>query len=114
MALMVARFRWEDMAAARAEGRRFERVKSLIVIDNILALRRAEFDPKDSAKVHALLALAYAPRDALGGTLSLIMSGTAGGLAPTLALEVETIDISLRDVARPHYAQAKSAPEHGD
>jgi hypothetical protein len=111
-ALLLSRFRWEDRAAAEAAGRPYERVQSLLVIDNVLSLRRAGYDPQDRAQVQALLALSYAPRDSLGGRLSLVLAGAALA-APTIAIEVETIDISLRDTARPHYAQSKSAPDHG-
>jgi hypothetical protein len=107
LALLVTRFRWEDRAAAEAQSRPFERVRSLLVIEQITALRRAGFDPKDKQAVQALLSLGYQPRDTLGGTITLILAG--GG---AIAMDVDTIDITLRDVARPHLAQSARAPDH--
>lgn len=107
-AMLLTRLRWEDTAQAQAEGRPFERVKSLLVVESITALRRAGFDPKDASAVQSLLAISFAARDVLGGTLTLTLSG--GG---AIAMEVEAIDITLRDVTRPHRAIAQKLPDHG-
>lgn len=108
LALLITRLRWEDRSTAEAARRPYERVRALLVVENITALRRAGFDPADKTAAHAALSLQYAARDALGGTLTLILSG--GG---AIAMDVETIDITLRDVARPHLAQAQALPDHG-
>lgn len=107
LALLLTRFRWEDSDAARAGARPFERVRTLLVIENITALRRAGFDPKDTSTVHALLSLGYTARDDLGGTLTLVLAG--GG---AIAVDVETVDFTLRDVTRPHLAQSRDLPSH--
>ncbi len=108
-AIFLTRLRWEDTAQAQAQSRPYERVKSLLVIENITALRRAGFDPQDKTAVQSLLALTFAARDALGGTLTLTLAG--GG---AIAMDVEAIDMTLRDVTRPHRAQAQSLPDHGE
>jgi hypothetical protein len=113
-AMLLSRFRWEDRAAADAAGRPYERVKSLLVIDNITALRRAGFDPQDKSAVRGLLALTYAPQGDLGGTLTATLGGGALGGGGAIAMDVEAVDITLRDMTRPHLAIAKSAPHHGD
>jgi len=107
LALLITRFRWEDRDQAERARRPYERVRSLLVIEQITALRRAGFDPKDKTAVQALLSLSYQPRDTLGGTLTLILAG--GG---AIAMDLDTIDITLRDVARPHLAQSPRAPDH--
>ncbi len=107
-AALLTRLRWEDAAQAQRDARPYERVKSLLVIENITALRRAGFDPKDKAAVQSLLAITFTARDDLGGTLTIVLAG--GG---AIALDVETIDITLRDVTRPHRAQAQTLPDHG-
>jgi len=58
--------------------------------------------------VQSLLALSYGARDELGGTLTLTLAG--GG---AIAMDVETIDITLRDVTRPHRAITQTLPDHG-
>ncbi|MDZ7906496.1 MAG: DUF2948 family protein [Cypionkella sp.] len=108
-ALLLTRFRWEDRAAAEATGRPYERVKSLLVIDNVTALRSNGYDAGDKSAVRVLLALAFAAKDDLGGTLTLPLA--AGGGA--IAMDLETIDITLRDVTRPHRAVVQAVPDHG-
>ena len=107
-AILLTRLRWEDIVAAQRESRPYERVKSLLVIENITAMRRAGFDPQDKSAVHAALALSFAARDELGGTLTLTLAG--GG---AIAMDIEAIDITLRDVTRPHRAIAQTLPDHG-
>ena len=113
-ALLLNRFRWEDHAAALATGRPYERVKSLLIIDSITALRRTGFDPADKSAVQVLLALTFAARDDLGGTLTAVLGGANPSKGGAIAMDVETIDITLRDVTPPHLALAKGAPNHGE
>lgn len=108
LAVLLTRFRWEDQAAAKIAGRPYERVKSLLVIESITALRTADLNPKDKFKVQSLLALRYNAKDELGGTLTAVLS--AGG---AIAMDIETIDITLRDVTRPHRAMVQALPDHG-
>ncbi|MEM9049982.1 MAG: DUF2948 family protein [Pseudomonadota bacterium] len=44
-----------------------------------------------------------------GGILRLVLAGDG-----EIVIAVEALDVALRDVARPHLAQAKTAPEHRD
>ena len=78
LALLLNRFRWEDHAAALSSGRPYERVKSLLIIDNITALRSKGFDPADKFAVQALQALTFAPQGELGGTLTAVLGGGGG------------------------------------
>lgn len=105
-AILLSRFRWEDRARAKAQGRDYERVQSLLVVHDVLAVRSAGFDPSTKDTVLAVLALDFAPATEGAGTLTFTLSG--GG---ALALEVEALDATLRDVTRPHLA--KSVPDHG-
>jgi hypothetical protein len=107
-AVLLSRFRWEDQAEAEASKRPYERVRSLLVIDNISQMRSAGFDPKDHSSVQSLLAISFAPSDALGGAVTLVLAG--GG---AIEMVVETIDITLRDVTRPHRAVVQAVPHHG-
>lgn len=105
-AILLSRFRWEDRARAEGQGRSYERVQSLLVVHDVLAVRSTGFDPNAKEAVQSLLALTFAPTGDGAGTLTLTLSG--GGM---IALEVEALDATLRDVNRPHLA--KSVPEHG-
>ena len=106
-ALMLNRFRWEDRAAAERAGRKFERVQSLLVFEDVLAVRTAGIDRADTKAILSLLELAFAPSADGTGTVTLILAG--GGV---IALEVETLDASLRDVTRPYLAPSGKAPAH--
>lgn len=105
-AILLSRFRWEDRAHAKGQGRSYERVQSLLVIHDVLAVRSTGFDPSAKDSVLSLLAVAFAPSHDGAGRLTLTLSG--GGV---IALEVEALDATLRDVTRPHLAT--SLPDHG-
>jgi hypothetical protein len=81
-------------------------VQSLLVIHDVLAVRSTGFDPKSST-VLSVMAADFAPGTGGAGTLTLTLATGA------IALEIEAIDITLRDVNRPHLAQSKTVPDHG-
>lgn len=107
-ALGLKRFRWEDADRARAEGRGYERVQSLLVIENVLSVRSAGIERGNAAQALELLALSFAEGDAPSGEVRLHLSGGAD-----LRLTVEALDISLRDVSRPYLAPSGRMPDHG-
>ncbi|MBD3766117.1 MAG: DUF2948 family protein, partial [Rhodobacterales bacterium] len=96
-AALLNRFRWEDLPAARAAGRRVERVRSLLVVAEVTALRRQGIVPGDSATVLSLLTLAFQPDQDGTGRLTLTFAGDGA-----IAAEVEALDITLKDVTRPY------------
>lgn len=104
---LVNRFRWEDRAAAEAARRPVERVRSLLVIGDVMAVRSQGVARGDKADVLALLALVWQPGVEGTGRLTLQLSG--GG---AVAIEVEAMDIALRDVTRPYPAPSGRAPRH--
>jgi hypothetical protein len=104
-AILLSRFRWEDRVRAEGQGRSYERVQSLLVIHDVMAVRSTGFDPSTKEAVLCVLALTFAPSAEGAGTLTLTLSG--GG---AIALDIEALDATLRDVTRPHVA--KSLPSH--
>ncbi len=106
-AILLTRFRWEDRAAAEAAKRPYERVRSLLVIEDVGAVRSAGFDREDKAQTLSLLSLTHTPGVDGTGVLTLALAG--GG---TLALEVEALEVRLEDVTRPHGAASARAPQH--
>ncbi len=105
-AVLLSRFRWEDRARAEGHGRSYERVQALLVVHDVLSVRSAGFDPRLKETVQSILALTFAPKSEGAGTLTLTLSGGAA-----IALDVEALDATLRDVSRPHLT--KSVPDHG-
>lgn len=108
-ALLLNRFRWEDREAAARDGRRFERVRSVLLVDEVMAVRTQGIDRRDADTVLSLLALAWEP--GADGTGRVVLTFAGDG---ALALEVEALEITLRDVTRPYLAPSGKAPAHGD
>ncbi|MEX0970024.1 MAG: DUF2948 family protein [Paracoccaceae bacterium] len=104
-ALLLSRFRWEDSARAKRARRSFERVRSLLVFDSVLAARSDDLGTSDKDTVFVLLDILWKPGDEGAGQLQLVLSGDG-----VIALECECLDATLTDVARPH--RAKSIPDH--
>jgi Protein of unknown function (DUF2948) len=107
-ALLVNRFRWEDREAAARAGRGFERVQSLLVVQDVLAVRTQGIDRGDRETVLSLLSVAFEAGVDGTGRLTLTLAGDGA-----LALEVEAVDVALRDVTRPYLAPSRKAPDHG-
>jgi hypothetical protein len=108
-ALLVNRFRWEDVPAAERQGRPFERVRALLAIEDVQAARATGIDPKDRDLVLSLLTLAFEPGEDGTGTLRLVFAGDG-----EIALTVEALDVSLADVTRPYEAPSGRRPSHDD
>ena len=108
LALLVNRFRWEDADRARLEGRKYERVRSILVVGDVMSLKSDGIDRSDDT-VLELLALAWEPGEDGTGRLSLQFSGDG-----TLIADVECINLDLRDVTQPYLAPSGKAPTHSD
>ncbi len=106
-ALLLNRFRWEDRAAAEAAKRPVERVRSLLVVDDVLAVKTQGIDRRDRDTVLSLLSLAWEPGADGTGRLVLTLAGDGA-----VAVEVEALDVSLRDVTRPYRAPSGKVPSH--
>jgi hypothetical protein len=107
-ALLLNRFRWEDRARAEARGRSYERVQSLLVFDDVTHVASQGIDRNDRDLVLSLLAVAFEPGDTPAGRLVLSLAGDGA-----IALDVECLDVALRDVTRPYAAPSGKAPRHG-
>ena len=105
---LVNRFRWEDRDAAAIAGRPFERVRSLLTIEDVLAARTMGIDPTSRDTVLSILSLDWTPGDDGTGRLVLVLAGDGA-----MALDVETLEIRLDDVTRPYIAPSRRAPDHG-
>ena len=108
-ALLVNRFRWEDRDAAAAAKRPFERVRSLLVIEDVLHVRTSGIDRADKDVILSLLSVGFAPGDDGTGIVTLTLAGDGA-----IALDVEALEIRLDDVTRPYIAPSRKAPEHRD
>jgi hypothetical protein len=105
--LLVNRFRWEDRTAAERARRSYERVRSVLSIEDvrkarIQGLRRDALD-----LVTTLLTMEFRPGADGTGTVTLVFSGDGA-----VALDVEALEVTLKDVTRPYIAPSRRAPAH--
>lgn len=106
--LLVNRFRWEDREAAERRGRDYERVQSLIVVDNVLAVASQGVDRSDRELVLSLLSISFESAEDGAGHVLLTLAGDGA-----IRLSVEALEVTLRDVTRPYRAASGQAPDHG-
>lgn len=106
-ALLINRFRWEDRAAAEAQRRPYERAQAVLLIADAGAVRTQGLDRRDSDTILSLMSLSWTPGEDGMGTVTLTLAGDGA-----IAVDVEALDVSLRDVTRPYRAPSGKAPGH--
>ena len=107
--VLLNRFRWEDRAAAEAARRPYERVRSLLVVEDVQAVRVQGVDRRAGETVLSLLALDWQAGADGTGRLVLTLAG-----AGAVAVDVEAMEVTLHDVTRPYAAPSGKAPDHGE
>lgn len=107
LVVLVNRFRWEDADAARSARRPFERVRTALTIEGVLAVRARGISPADREAVFSLLSLEFEADDECAGR---VIAHLADGAE--VAIHVECLEASLADLTRPWEAQSQKAPEH--
>ncbi len=106
-ALLLNRFRWEDRTQAEAVGRVYERVRSLLVVEDVRKVQSFGFDRADTDLVLSLLSMDFAPGEDGTGRLTLTLAGDGA-----VALDVEALEVRLDDVTRPYRAPSGKVPRH--
>jgi hypothetical protein len=106
-ALLVNRFRWEDKAAAEAQGRPYERVRSVLAIEDVTHVASEGIDRADGDTILSLLALDW--REGGEGTGAVILTLAGDG---AIRVNVECLNVTLSDVTRPYAAPSGKAPHH--
>ncbi|KEO55454.1 DUF2948 family protein [Thioclava pacifica] len=109
LALLINRFRWEDKAAAEAEKRPYERVRSLLVLSDVTHVASMGIDRSDRDVVLSVLDISFEEAEDGAGRVTLTLAGDGA-----LAADVECLDVDLRDVERPYRAPSGHAPHHPD
>ena len=101
-AVLINRFRWEDGTAVAPE-----RVRSLLVLEDVTVAQGQGVDRKDPDLVLSLLSLGFVPAEDGTGAVTLTFAGDG-----VLAIGVEALDVSLKDVTRPYLAPSRLTPKH--
>jgi Protein of unknown function (DUF2948) len=107
-ALLLNRFRWEDRAAAERAGRGYERVQAVLSFRDVLAVRTNGIDRADRDVILSLLSVTFQAGPDGTGQVVLMLAGDGA-----IALEVEALDATLKDVSRPYLAPSRRVPDHG-
>ena len=104
-AVLLNRFRWEE-----ADGRRPpERVQSLLVIDDALKVASQGIDRGAADLVVSLLALDWRAGADGTGRITLVLAGDGA-----VAVDVEALEVTLKDVTQPYRAPSGQTPRHPD
>ena len=106
-ALLLNRFRWEDLPAAERRGGDFERVRAVLAFDDVTKVSSSGLDRSDPEMVLSLLSITWEPGEDGAGRFELTLAGDGA-----IALEAECVNITLQDVTRPYVAPSKKAPKH--
>jgi hypothetical protein len=106
--LLLNRFRWEDRAAAERASRGYERVRSVLVFRDVLSVRSQGIPQQGSETVLSLLSIGFEPGEDGTGRVTLTLAGDGA-----VALEVEALNVTARDVTRPYLAPSRKMPDHG-
>ena len=108
-ALLLNRFRWEDIDAATKRGRPVERVQSVLAVEDVMKVRSQGIDRREADTILSILAVAFTPGEDGAGTVELTLAGDGA-----IALDVEALEIVLKDVTRPYIAPSRKSPDHGE
>ena len=106
-AVLLNRFRWEDRDAAERRNRPVERVQSLLVVDNVLRVASQGIDRQQADVIMSILSVTFEEGADGAGQVMLILAGDGA-----IKLEVEALEVSLKDVTRPYRAVSGGTPEH--
>lgn len=105
--LLLNRFRWEDKTAAETSKRDYERVRSLLVVEDVLSVKSYGIDRSDKDMILSLLSLCFTAGEEGMGVLELTLAGDGA-----ISIAVEALDLRLEDVSRPYVAPSRQAPNH--
>ena len=107
-AILLNRFRWEDRVEAERVGRAYERVRSVLVVEDVQKVQSFGFDRAEKDLVLSLLSMEFEPGEDGTGRLTLTLAGDGA-----IALDVEALEVRLDDVTRPYRAPSGKVPRHG-
>ena len=106
VAVLVNRFRWENKSEYTDKNSAPERVKSLLIIDNVLNISSQGIDRFDSSAPLNLLNLDL-KKTKKNIFLTLLLSNFGA-----IKFELDAIELSIKDVTRPYKAKSENIPFH--
>jgi len=106
-AILLNRFRWEDAAKATTGRRDYERVQAVLMIEDVLKVQTQGVNKSDPDMVFSLLSITFTAGEDGSGRLELTLSGDGA-----MGLDVEALEVVLKDVTKPYVAPSGKLPSH--
>jgi len=104
--LLLNRFRWEDAGRDRHGA---ERVQTVLAFENVLKVASQGVPRGDQDTILSILSVAWAEGEAPSGAVDLVLAGDG-----IIRLDVEALEVVLKDVTRPYRAPSGQVPGHPD
>ncbi len=101
-ALLINRFRWE------VQGTSPTRAQAVLAVEDVLAVATQGIDRADADVVLSALALEWIPGEDGMGRLTILLAGDGA-----IAIDVEALEVTLRDVTQSYGAVSGKVPGHG-
>ena len=106
-AMLLNRFRWEDIKDEKSEGQVYERVQSVLAFEDVQNIQTQSIDRKDDNLIISILEISfYAVGDGMGFYL-ITLAGDG-----VIRLNVEALEVTLQDVTSPYKAPSGLKPNH--
>ena len=105
LAILINRFRWEDTKLSY--GKNLERVQSLLMINHVKNISSSGFSSKQKDRILSILSISFDGVEGGSGSVLIVVSGNGG-----IRVEVDALEINLRDVTMPYIAPSGLVPEH--
>ncbi len=103
-ALLLNRVRWEDKGKTRHAP---ERVQSILMFNHVGRVASQGVPKGDADTILSLLDITFEQTDAPSGHITLTLAGDGA-----IRLEVEALEVTLKDVTKPYMAPSKKLPDH--
>ena len=100
-ALLINRFRWENKVATP------ERVQSVLAFEDVAGVASQGIDRNEPDLILSVLSIGFEPAEDGTGRVDLVLAGDGA-----IALQVEALEVTLRDMTRPYQAPSGKAPGH--
>lgn len=100
-AILLNRFRWEVRGGAP------ERVQAVLAVEDVMRVSSQGIDRTDTETVYSVLALQWIAGEDGTGRFEVVLAGDGA-----IALEVEALEVTLRDVTQAYGAISGKTPDH--
>ena len=101
-AILLNRYLWEKNKSKNAE-----RAQAVLAFEDVKNVQTQNINKSDNNLALCLLNISFKAEEAGMGTIQIILSG--GG---KIRLQVEALEVSLRDVTQPYLAPSRLIPHH--